>query len=159
MLTLQPLTGEDIETVSKIEAACFSMPWSAKALAQVLEDPHSLYVTAKEDGVIVGFCGVTDICGDGEINNVAVSEEYRGKGIAQAMLSYLCQKGEERGIVNFTLEVRAGNQAAIHVYEKSGFVSVGLRPGFYDRPKEDAMIMWRYGDKKVAQAFENGSGQ
>ena len=75
------------------------------------------------------------------------------------MLSYLCQKGEEKGIVNFTLEVRAGNQAAIHVYEKSGFVSVGLRPGFYDRPKEDAMIMWRYGDKKVSEAFENGSGQ
>ena len=67
MLTLQPLILEDIEAVSKIEAACFSMPWSAKALAQVLEDPHSLYVTAKEDGVIVGFCGVTDICGDGEI--------------------------------------------------------------------------------------------
>ena len=47
------------------------------------------------------------------------------------------------GITAFTLEVRKSNQVAIHVYEKLGFVSVGIRPNFYEKPQEDAVIMWR----------------
>ena len=47
------------------------------------------------------------------------------------------------GIENFTLEVRVSNASAIHVYEKLGFVSEGIRPRFYEKPVEDAMIMWK----------------
>ena len=51
--------------------------------------------------------------------------------------------GEQRAIHAFTLEVRVGNAAAIHIYEKLGFVTAGVRKGFYEKPKEDALIMWR----------------
>ena len=47
------------------------------------------------------------------------------------------------GIVNYTLEVRVSNAPAIRLYESLGFESAGIRPGFYDKPKEDAMIMWK----------------
>ena len=47
------------------------------------------------------------------------------------------------GVKAFTLEVRVSNKAAIHMYEKVGFVSEGIRPGFYEKPVEDAMIMWK----------------
>ena len=47
------------------------------------------------------------------------------------------------GVKAFTLEVRVSNEAAIHMYEKVGFVSEGIRPGFYEKPAEDAMIMWK----------------
>ena len=60
------------------------------------------------------------------------------------MLNELIRCGQERGILNFTLEVRAKNAAALHLYEKLGFVSVGIRPGFYEKPREDAVIMWKY---------------
>ena len=59
------------------------------------------------------------------------------------MLLELIRQGEEMGIADFTLEVRKSNAAAIHLYEKAGFRSEGIRPGFYDKPKEDAVIMWR----------------
>ena len=59
------------------------------------------------------------------------------------MLRYLIGEGEQKGLSAFTLEVRAGNAAAIHVYEKLGFRSEGIRPNFYEKPVEDAVIMWK----------------
>ena len=59
------------------------------------------------------------------------------------MLQELLLLAKERGIGDITLEVRDGNEPAIHIYEKLGFVSEGIRPGFYEKPVEDALIMWR----------------
>ena len=46
-------------------------------------------------------------------------------------------------ITSMTLEVRLSNIAAIKLYEKFGFVSVGKRPNYYMMPSEDALIMWK----------------
>lgn len=142
-LVIRPMEWGDIEYVSTIEAECFSMPWSAEAYRKVLEDDKCLYLVALLNGSVVGMCGVVNILGEGDIHNVGVTADKRGQGIAFAMLSELIRMGEERGIVDFTLEVRISNQAAIHTYEKLGFVSEGIRPKFYEKPIEDAMIMWR----------------
>lgn len=142
-LVIRPMEHEDIESVSSIETECFSMPWSAEAYRKVLEDDKYLYLVALLDGSVVGMCGVMNILGEGDINNVAVTADKRGRGIASVMLKELIKRGEERGIVDFTLEVRVSNHAAIHTYEKLGFVSEGIRPKFYEKPIEDAMIMWR----------------
>ncbi len=143
MVKIHEMRSEDVEAVSVLEAKAFSMPWSAKAFAQLIEDSKSLYLVAELDGEIVGCCGVTNICGDGDINNVVVAGKQQGRGIAQALLQELLKRGEERGIENFTLEVRVSNAPAIHIYEKLGFVSEGIRPRFYEKPVEDAMIMWK----------------
>jgi len=143
MVKIRRLQSEDVEPVSILESKSFSMPWSAKDFAKLIEDNKSLYLVAELDGEIVGCCGVTDICGDGDVNNVMVAEEYRGRGIAQALMSELLLQGEAIGIENFTLEVRVSNAPAIRVYEKLGFVSEGIRPRFYEKPVEDAMIMWK----------------
>lgn len=142
-LVIRPMKAEDVECVSRIEAGCFTMPWSARAFYQALEDPKSLYLVAVLDEEVVGMCGLINILGEGDVNNVAVSEAYRGQGIALCMLSELIRQGEDAGVQEFTLEVRVSNTAAIHVYEKLGFVSEGIRPRFYEKPVEDAVIMWR----------------
>ena len=54
------------------------------------------------------------------------------------------RRGEQKGIKAFTLEVRESNLAAISLYQKLGFVSAGIRKNFYDAPKENAVIMWKY---------------
>lgn len=146
-LVIHKLRPEDVEPVSEIEAASFSMPWSPKDFAQLVEAEGTLYLVAEVEGEIAGCCGVTNLSGEGDINNVVVSQAFRGKGIAQALMRELLTQGEKMGIRDFTLEVRVSNAPAIHVYEKLGFVSAGIRPGFYDKPKEDAMIMWRYHEK------------
>lgn len=142
-LVIRPMEEADVEAATGLGEEAFSMPWSADAFHKVLQDKNSVYVVAQVNRQVVGMCGVTNILGDGDINNVAVTSAFRGQGIASAMLQEMIRLGEEKGIQDFTLEVRVSNQAAIHVYEKLGFVSEGIRPGFYDKPREDAMIMWR----------------
>lgn len=140
---IRPMKEEDVPKVSLLEEAAFSMPWSSDAFLDMVSREDSLYIVALMGGEPVGCCGVTNACGDGDINNVVVAEECRKAGIGKKMLSALMKWGEALGIVNYTLEVRVSNVAAIRLYESLGFVSEGIRPGFYDKPKEDAMIMWK----------------
>ena len=142
MVRIRELEMGDIEAVSIMEAQSFSMPWSAKDFEQLVSDEKSLYLVAEADGLVVGCCGVTNVRGEGNINNVVVQEAYRGQGIAYAMMQELLVRGREMGCTEFTLEVRVSNAPAIHVYQKLGFVSEGIRPRFYEKPVEDAMIMW-----------------
>lgn len=142
-MIIRELRAEDVEPLSVIEARSFSMPWTAADFARLIEDRNSCYLVAEEDGRVVGCCGVTNVSGDGEIDNVVVDEAYRNRGIATALLRETLRTGYAMGVEAFTLEVRVSNAPAIHIYEKAGFVSEGIRPHFYEKPVEDAMILWK----------------
>ena len=92
---------------------------------------------------IIGLCGVKKIFEEGEISNVAVHPDHRGRGISRKMLETLMEEAQADGVKAFTLEVRAGNQIAIRLYESLGFRTEGIRPRFYDHPVEDGFIMWK----------------
>jgi ribosomal-protein-alanine N-acetyltransferase len=47
----------------------------------------------------------------------------------------------QMGISLLTLEVRVSNSAAQSLYEKFGFEKAGIRPGYYEKPRENAWIM------------------
>ena len=142
-MIIRELRAEDSGPLSIIEARAFSMPWTPADFARLIEDGNSCYLVAEVDDRVVGCCGVTNVSGDGEIDNVVVDEAYRNQGIATALLEETLRRGYVMGVENFTLEVRVSNAPAIHVYEKAGFVSEGIRPRFYEKPTEDAMILWK----------------
>ncbi len=142
-ITIRELREEDVKKLAEIEAESFSMPWSEKDFRDLLSHPYCMYVVALLDGEPVGCSGFTNICDVANIDNVVVAPAFRGLGVAQAMLRELISRGEAEHVEAFTLEVRVSNETAIHVYEKFGFVSEGIRPRFYERPVEDANIMWR----------------
>ena len=142
-IVIRKMQEQDLEQVSKLEEENFSMPWSVDSFREMVSHPDALYLVAIDRGRVCGTCGVRNISGDGEITNVVIREEYCGSGLAQRMLLDLISQGKEMGITDFTLEVRKSNAVAIHVYEKLGFVSEGIRPHFYAQPDEDAVIMWR----------------
>ena len=74
--------------------------------------------------------------------NIAVLPEMRGRGLGEELLRAMLEQGTKMGIIYWTLEVRVSNIAAIKLYEKVGFTSAGIRPGYYEKPREDANIMW-----------------
>lgn len=142
MIEFRLMTNDDIEQVSQIEQITFSMPWSKEALKDSLNQNKSIYMVACEKEQIVGYCGLWNIVGEGNINNVAVLEQYRGRHIATQMLTKLMEYGSKENISDYTLEVRAGNVAAITLYQNLGFTIEGIRKDYYEHPKEDAYIMW-----------------
>ena len=70
------------------------------------------------------------------------SEHLLEDGVASALLDVFCRFGAAN-LAFLTLEVRQSNAAAIALYEKHGFQRAGLRPGYYQHPREDAVIMTR----------------
>lgn len=134
---------KDVSQVARLEHDNFSMPWKEKDFYEVLENPDACYVVAKSQEDVVGVCGFLSGFGEAELFNVSVDRKRRNRGIASEMLQKLVEEGKKREIHAFTLEVRKSNLAAIHLYGKLGFVQEGVRPGFYENPKEDAVIMWK----------------
>jgi len=82
---------------------------------------------------------VWEICGAVDVNNIAVREKFRRRGIARALIEkMLSELGDMHSV---TLEVRKSNTAAQALYEGFGFEKAGERKGFYSKPAEDAIIM------------------
>ena len=141
-MNLRRMTEADLDRVADMEKAVFSMPWSRESFQESLGQSYSHFFIAEED-TLLGYCGIHNLGGDGEITNVAVDEEARGNGIATQMLIYAMEEMTKEGVEAFTLEVRVSNAPAIRLYEKLGFENKGIRKNFYENPVEDAMIMWK----------------
>lgn len=142
-LEIGRMKEEDLAQVSAIEAACFSVPWTEKGFRDAIAMPHTIFLVAVLDGKVAGYCGCYQSLEEAEITNVAVRQDLRGQGIARKLLEELIRIGTAQGAFAYTLEVRVSNGPAIHLYESLGFGSVGIRKNFYEKPTEDAMIMWR----------------
>ena len=139
---LVPMTEGHIPQIAALEAANFSRPWSESLLRDLLGSRHSHMLTAEgADGTVLGYAGLTAVAGEGYIDNIAVAEQYRRQGVAQAMLEEFIRRGREGGLAFLTLEVRASNAPAIALYEKLGFELAGRRRRYYDDPPEDALLM------------------
>ena len=148
-MIIRRMSEADIHQVSEIEKETFSQPWSAHAFEESVRDDNAVFLVAEdvgEKGVpeIVGYIGMYVSAPEGEITNVAVREECRGNGCGNLLLQAMEQWAQKHRIERIVLEVRSGNAGAIHVYEKNGFVKLGIRKNFYQFPQEDADIMeWK----------------
>ena len=139
-MTIRRLDAAALPAAAEIEKACFSVPWTEGMLAGELAE--GLYLGAFEGETLVGYCGMRSVLDEGYINNVAVLPAFRRRGIARALLTELEKNAE--GLAFLTLEVRESNLAAQALYVSLGYLPVGRRPRYYERPSEDALLMTKY---------------
>lgn len=139
-IVIAKMQDKDIPEVANIEARVFSMPWSEQGFADALKQ-DTIFVTAKQEEQVVGYCGMYCSFEEGEITNVAVLPEAQNHGIGKKIISGLLRIAQEKNISRIVLEVRVSNLPAIRLYEGFGFQKAGIRKGFYERPREDAAIM------------------
>ena len=140
-ILIKHMMPEDVVQVHQIEEACFSTPWSLENFKAVFRYEYNHYLTAWDGEEIVGFIGLMEVAGEGDITNVAVLPSHRKRGIGDQLVSSMIALAKEKEISKIMLEVRASNEAAIHLYEKYGFEFLCIRKNYYQKPTEDANIM------------------
>jgi len=165
---LMPMQLADVRTVSAIEQVVFSLPWSTSAFTYDLNNnPNAEYLVLRylpwtvperegkplgrsvrrllrpprQDPGLIGYGGLWVVLDEGHICTLAVRPDWRGRGLGEALLAGLIERGRERGAALMTLEVRVSNVVAQNLYLKYGFRVVGRRTGYYSDNREDALIM------------------
>jgi len=135
------MDASHVKQVAELERICFSTPWSERSIASEVTNPLSAWLVAVENGIVVGYVGSQSVLGEADMMNVAVSPDYRRRGIARTLVKKLIDLLRDKEVFCLTLEVRASNEGAIALYDALGFVEVGKRPNYYTSPREDALIL------------------
>lgn len=155
-VSIRPMVSKDLPAVVAIDRASFALPWPANSYRfELYENPTSLLLVAEmptgavpgTEGVgddpaqIVGMVVVWVILDEAHVATIAVHPDYRGRGIAQVLLSSALIEAIRRGAHSATLEVRQNNLPAQKLYRRFRFEIVGRRLRYYHDNHEDALIM------------------
>lgn len=133
----------DIPQIAKIEQDCFSQCWSENAIMQSLDIDNNIMLCAASNDTVCGYIFADFVLDEVNLNRIAVDIDYRRKGIAAELLKALFDNTADFA-QKVMLEVRKSNIAAISLYERNGFETVGMRKNFYQAPLEDAVLMTKF---------------
>ena len=135
---------EDFDDVQKIENECFIEPYSTEDLHYEFEEnPVNKIIVAVDEDVVVGFIDFLITFNSATIMQIAVTKDYRGKGIATQLLKEMensFPKNIDDIVESITLEVRESNEAAKNLYLKNGYKIVVIKTHYY-KNGENAIYM------------------
>ncbi len=155
---LRPAVERDLLEIVRIERSCFADPWSEESFRRLLAVEPAIFQVAAfpPDFKVAGYAIAFAVGEDGEVLNVAVEPDFRGKGLAGQMVDALLIELSARGVRTAFLEVRESNAAARALYGSRGFTEIGRRKAYYRRPVEDALVMRRV--LELAEGEERSAG-
>ncbi|BAU67411.1 ribosomal-protein-alanine acetyltransferase [Stanieria sp. NIES-3757] len=163
---------QQLTEIIKIDQLCFGGLWSRDGYLREMNSPNSSLLTLSVEEIeasdnnltsdtspkndlseqkpnqknqLIGIGCFWAILEEAHITLLGINPNYQRQGLGKLLLYALLQQAIERKLERATLEVRAGNQAAINLYEKFGFRLAGRRKKYYPRTGEDALILWRGG--------------
>jgi len=131
-----------LDEIMRIENEAFTCPWSRRSFVEALNSRNiTVYAVRDDDGILAGFSCLLVIGSEAELLNIAVSSSHRRMGFADRLMSRMMSDCTKRGVESVYLEVRQSNTPAQILYEKFGFVRLGIRKKYYTDPVEDAVLM------------------
>jgi [ribosomal protein S18]-alanine N-acetyltransferase len=142
---LEDMAPGDAAAAEALERLCTPSPWSARAFLDELSNPLSRCRLSRADGRLAGFLVLRHFPSESQVLELGVHPDFRRKGLGRALVDDAWEAAVARGSAGVSLEVRAGNAAAIALYAAAGFVPVGRRARYYEG-REDAVLM----ERKVA---------
>ena len=122
------MQAADVEAVAKIEKSVQSHPWTLKQF----EDAVTAYQSTvfEVQGQVAGFCILQPVLDEANLLLMAIDPAQQGQGLGYQLLEASVAMLKNNPVQIF-LEVRESNQAAIKLYEKSGFHQIDLRKNYY----------------------------
>ncbi len=140
---IAPVGLEAVAGLLEIERQCFKNPWNISHFTSVIKSPHMDIYGYFEADLMAGYIVLYRLSKVLVIANLAVSHEYRAKGIGTALLVYGLEFGRTNHCNYSILDVRQSNEKAVSLYRKEGYVIIGRNKGYYQNPYEDSFIMGR----------------
>lgn len=145
-LVLRAAHADDLSSIVAIESACFRAdPWPRESFDAFLDRPNAVFVVAatQDGGPVAGYAVLLSAADEAEILNLAVAHHHRCNGVGSALLQHVLKAAAGEGVRSVYLEVRDSNSSARRLYASHGFIEVGRRRRYYERPTEDALILQR----------------
>lgn len=143
VVTLLPLTLDDLEDVVALEARTYSTPWSEQVFRDELTADNRSYLKAVDaEGRLVGYAGLMEVAEEAHVTTVVVDPDHRGGRVGTRLMLSLVTSAIGAGARSLTLEVRVSNAAAQSLYRRFGMAPVGVRKDYY--LDEDALVMWAH---------------
>ncbi len=139
-MRIKEATEADIAAIEALEQDSFPDPWPEEIVRRRLGD----FLVLCEGEELFGYVCLSHVLDEGSIDTIAVAPAHRRGGLGQKLIDAAVARARELALAFIHLEVRAGNEAAIALYERNDFARVGLRRGYYQAPKEDAILMTRF---------------
>ena len=143
-LRFEDLQERHIEPILEIEKQSNTAPWSERSFRNELDNPDRIFLVALVEGRVCGYGGVWLMIDEAHITTVAVAPDWRRNGIGRRLMEELLSRSRDAGMMCSTLEVRAGNEHAIHLYEELGYKETARRKRYYPDNDEDAVVMWLF---------------
>ena len=140
-MEIRQILDTEIAAVARMEGEIFPLGATENMLRTMLTGGSGAVLGAFREGELLGYAWFQSVMDEGYVGNVAVAEPYRRAGIGRALTEAMLALGRERGLAFLTLEVRESNRPARALYEQCGFRAVAVRKNYYEKPREDAVLM------------------
>lgn len=133
--------------VAEIHAKLFSPAWSVESVRNLLDHPAStafIAVIAGQPPTTVGFVMAQLAADEAEILSIGVLPEWQRNGIGRRLVEGVARAARRAEAKAVHIEVAADNDAAMELYNRTGFLGTGLRRGYYERaegPPVDALTL------------------
>jgi [ribosomal protein S18]-alanine N-acetyltransferase len=140
-MLIRAMTAADLPAVAELDQLSFSQPWPPQAFVTELGNPNARCWVAESDSRVAGALVIWRVLDEAHIATIATHPDFRRRGIGRDLLKAGMDSAYAEGARIYHLEVRAGNMAAIKLYEEFGYEVVGRRPKYYKDNGEDALLM------------------
>lgn len=137
-----PMQESDLEEVAAAEQSLYAFPWTRRNFRDSLVAGYSAWV-ARDHGWLAAYAVMMMVLDETHLLNISVLAHWQGKGYGRHLLERLCATARGSGAMRMYLEVRPSNAVAMSLYRSFGFVTIGVRRGYYPARcgREDAVIM------------------
>jgi [ribosomal protein S18]-alanine N-acetyltransferase len=144
VFVINDMEVEHLLDVMEIESYSFPTPWTYTSYYYEIDNNDLAdYIVVLKDNEVIGYAGIWLIIDEAHLTTIAVAKQYRGQQLGEIMITELIRRVKRKGGTRMTLEVRPSNLSAQSLYYRMGFISYGLRKGYYTDDNEDAIIMWK----------------
>lgn len=137
-LKVEPLSKKYVSDVARLEGNLIAKT-SEEKIAATLESETLFYFVLLDGEKVCGFLECLVIAPESELFDIAIDENYQGKGYSKILMDFYLNFAKEKGCDTIFLEVNNINMKAIGLYGKYGFCEYGRRKNYYG--SDDAILM------------------